>query len=70
MNLEEIRQLAVEDLRTREGELKEQIFRGKFRKNLGEVDATKQIRAHKKELARVKTILREQSLGIVRKAVK
>ena len=60
MRLEEIRELSNEDLQTRQDELAEQIFRARFKKSLGEVDAVKQIRAQKKELARVKTILRQR----------
>ncbi|MEW6731595.1 MAG: 50S ribosomal protein L29 [Acidobacteriota bacterium] len=66
MKLEEIRQMSLEDLKAREGELTEQIFRSRFKRSLGEVDATKQVRANKKELARVKTILREHELNINR----
>ena len=63
MKLSEIREMSVEDLKARESELVEQIFRARFKKSLGEVDAVKQVRANKKELARVKTILREHEIG-------
>ena len=66
MKLDEIREMSVEDLKVREGELGEQIFKGRFRKSLGEIDAVKQIRAQKKELAHVKTVLRERELGLER----
>ena len=66
MKLEEIREMSEEDLKAREGELAEQIFRGRFKKNLGEVDAVKAIREQKKELARVKTVMRERQMGIQR----
>ena len=62
----EIREMSVEDLKVREGELIEQIFKGRFRKSLGEIDAVKAIRAQKKELAHVKTVLRERELGLER----
>lgn len=61
MRLSEIRDLSEDDLKTREGELRELIFRARFRKSLGEIDAVKEIRQHKKELARVLTIQRERA---------
>jgi large subunit ribosomal protein L29 len=64
VKLEEIREMSVEDLKSREVELVEQIFKNRFKKNLGEIDATKQIRLQRKELARVKTVLRGRELGI------
>src|SRR5262245_8796929 len=66
VKLNEIREMTVEDLKVREGELVESIFKGRFRKSLGEIDAAKQIRAQKKELARVKTVLRERETGLER----
>ena len=64
MRIKEIRELSSEDLKTREIELVEQIFRGRFKKSLGEVDAVKAIRTQKKELAQLKTVLRERQIGI------
>lgn len=64
MRIKEIRELSSEDLKTRETELVEQIFRGRFKKSLGEVDAVKAIRTQKKELAQLKTVLRERQIGI------
>lgn len=66
MKLDDIRELSVEDLKVREGELAEQIFKGRFRKSLGEIDTVKEIRAQKRELAHVKTVLRERELGLER----
>ena len=62
MRLSEIREMSVEDLKARESELAEQIFRARFKKSLGEVDAVKQVRANRKELARIKTILRQHDM--------
>jgi large subunit ribosomal protein L29 len=64
MKIQEIREMSNEDLKTRETELIEQIFRGRFKKSLGEVDAVKNVRLQKKELAQVKTVARERVLGI------
>lgn len=66
MKTKEIRELNDEDLKVRVSELQEQVFRGRFKKSLGEVDSVKGTRENKKELARVKTIQRERELGIQR----
>jgi large subunit ribosomal protein L29 len=66
MKIKEIRELADNDLNTRITELTEQIFRGRFKKSLGEVDAVKLVRTQKKELAQIKTIVRERALKIKR----
>ncbi|MCS6884551.1 MAG: 50S ribosomal protein L29 [Acidobacteriota bacterium] len=63
MKVKEIRELSDEELKSREEELRERIFRARFRKSLGEIDAVKDIRRHKKELARVLTIRRERMKG-------
>ncbi|MBI4852612.1 MAG: 50S ribosomal protein L29 [Acidobacteria bacterium] len=64
MKIKEIREMAGEALKARENELVEQIFRGRFKKSLGEVDAVKLIRVQKKELARIKTVARERELKV------
>ncbi len=66
MKIKEIREMNSEALKARENELTEQIFRGRFKKSLGEVDAIKMVRVQKKELAQMKTIARERELKIQR----
>jgi large subunit ribosomal protein L29 len=63
MKANEVRELSDEDLRDRVNELQEQNFRLRFKLALGNVDTVKQIRANRKDLARVKTILRERDLS-------
>ncbi len=62
--LDKVRQQPSEDLIRRVIELKESLFRLKFKKALGDTDTVKQIRVQKKELARLKTILRARALGL------
>ena len=66
MKIKEIHEMNSEALKARENELTEQIFRGRFKKSLGEVDAIKMVRVQKKELAQMKTIARERELKIQR----
>ena len=60
MKVEEIRELAVDELRTREKELDDQLFRLRIQKSMGQLEAPAKVRGIRKDLARVKTILREK----------
>jgi len=62
--LDAMRELSSEELLKRLGEIKESLFRLNFKKALGDVDTVKNIRRDRKELARIKTILRGRTLGI------
>jgi large subunit ribosomal protein L29 len=61
MKVAEIRELAVEALRDREKELDDQLFRLRIQKSMGQLEAPAKVRDVRRELARVKTILRERS---------
>ena len=62
MKVEEIRELDVETLRVRERELDDQLFRLRIQKSMGQLEAPAKVRDVRKELARIKTILREKEL--------
>jgi large subunit ribosomal protein L29 len=62
--LDKVRMQPSEELISRVLELKESLFRLNFKKALGDTDTVKQIRVQKKELARLKTILRQRALGV------
>jgi large subunit ribosomal protein L29 len=61
MKVEEIRELGVDELRTREKELDDQLFRLRIQKSMGHLEAPGKVRDIRKDLARVKTILREKA---------
>jgi len=63
MKAEELRDLSDEDLRGRINELKESIFRMRFKISLGNTDVVKQLRESRKDLARVKTLIREREIA-------
>jgi large subunit ribosomal protein L29 len=63
MKTEELREKTNEDLQAMVNELKEQTFRLRFKLALGNTDTVKQIRANRKDLARVQTLLRERQLA-------
>jgi large subunit ribosomal protein L29 len=62
--LDQMREMSSEELLKRLNDLKESLFRLNFKKALGDIDTVKNIRREKKELARIKTILRGRTLGI------
>ena len=62
--LDKVRQQSSEDLVKRVLEIKESLFRLKFKKALGDTDTVRRIRAERKELARLKTLLRGRQLDI------
>jgi large subunit ribosomal protein L29 len=57
----ELRDLSVEDLRTRERELDEEVFRLRIQKATASLENTSKVKAARRDLARVKTILREKA---------
>ena len=60
MKIGEIRELAVEDLQTRVKDLDDQLFRLRIQKSMGQLEAPAKLRTLRRDLARVKTILRER----------
>ncbi len=61
--LGELRGLAVDDLRQRARELDDKVFRLRLQKSMGQAESGNKIRPLRKELARVKTVLREKGAG-------
>jgi large subunit ribosomal protein L29 len=61
MKVEEIRELGVDELHTRAKELDDQLFRLRIQKSMGQLEAPAKVRGIRKDLARVKTILREKA---------
>jgi len=63
MKVDEIRELSVDVLRDREKELDDQLFRLRIQKSMGQLEAPAKVRELRRDLARVKTILREKQLA-------
>ena len=62
MKADEIRDLNDDNLRARVDELKESIFRMRFKLSLGNTDVVKNLREARKDMARVRTLIREREL--------
>ncbi len=63
MKIQELKELGADELRAREGELRDQLFKLKFQKTLGQLDSPMKIKALKKDIARIRTLLAELSRG-------
>lgn len=61
MTAEEIRNLGEAELRLREREMREQLFRLRFQMQMGQMDGVKKYRALRKDLARLLTVERERA---------
>jgi large subunit ribosomal protein L29 len=60
MKAAELRDLAVDELGAKERELTDQLFRMRIQKSMGQLEAPEQIRVVRRDLARVKTVLRQK----------
>jgi len=61
MTANELRDLNPDELRQREHELEDQLFRMRMQKALGQLDVPLKVRAARRDLARVKTVLRQKT---------
>ena len=66
MKPEKIRELGETDLRAREKELCEQLFKLRFQKAIGQLDNALKVRETRRDIARVKTILKEKQAAPAR----
>jgi large subunit ribosomal protein L29 len=60
MKVTEVRDLQVDELRQREKDLDDQLFRLRIQKSMGQLEAAHKLKSLRRDLARVKTVLREK----------
>ena len=60
MKVTEFRDLAPDELRQREKDMDDQLFRLRIQKSMGQLEAAHKLKAIRRDLARVKTVLREK----------
>ena len=61
MKAPELRELGVDDLDAKAHELADQLFRMRIQKSLGQLEAPGKIKDVRRDLARVRTVLREKA---------
>ena len=60
MKAMEIRELTSDDLRARVQDLDDQLFRLRIQKSMGQLEAPAKVVTLRRDLARIKTVLRER----------
>jgi large subunit ribosomal protein L29 len=60
MKIGEVRDLGTDELKVREKDLDDQLFRLRIQKSMGQLDAAYKMKSLRRDLARVKTVLREK----------
>ncbi len=58
-----IREMGTEELEHKEAELQEQLFRLRIQHSLGQLDNSLKLREIRRDIARVKTILKEKQVS-------
>jgi large subunit ribosomal protein L29 len=57
---DKVREMSAEELNAKERELSEQLFKLRFQKSIGQLDNALKIRETRRDIARVKTVLRQK----------
>ncbi len=60
MKAAELRDLGADELGARERDLTDQLFRMRIQKSMGQLESPEKIRIIRRDLARVKTVLRQK----------
>ena len=60
MKPDKVREMSTDELVAKERELQEQLFRLRFQKSIGQLDNALKIRETRRDIARVKTVLRQR----------
>ena len=63
MTAQEIRELSAEEMQSKLKELKEELFNLRFQLAINQLENPTRIKAVKKDIARISTILRENELA-------
>ena len=64
MKISEIRDLSSQEIIDKIQDLKEELFNLRFQNAMNQLENPKRISAVKKDIAKLKTILKEQELGL------
>lgn len=63
MKARELRELTEDELKTKEKELTDQLFRLRFQHTLGQLENAAKLRNIRRDIARIKTVLTQTSRG-------
>ena len=60
MKAAELREMSVQELEQKAHELDEQLFRLRLQKSMGQLESASKLRPMRKDLARIRTLLKEK----------
>jgi large subunit ribosomal protein L29 len=63
MKADKVREMGLEELRTKERDLQEQLFRLRVQKSIGQLDNAIKLRQTRRDIARVKTVLKQKQVS-------
>jgi large subunit ribosomal protein L29 len=63
VKIKDLRELSVEDLNQKEKAFKEELFNLNYQRRFGRVEKPHRFRTLKKDIARIKTLLKEKASG-------
>jgi len=59
MKIKELKEMTADELKHREAELADQLFKLRFQKSLGQLESPMKVKNIKKDIARIKTLLNQ-----------
>ena len=59
MKTRELREMSADELALKETELRDQLFKLRFQKSLGQLESPLKLKNARKDIARIQTLLRE-----------
>ena len=59
MKMQDLKELSADELQAKEGELRDQLFKLRFQKSLGQLESPMKLKNVKKDIARIQTLLEE-----------
>ncbi len=62
MKATDVREMSMDEMNTKLDDLKKELFALRFQLAINQLDNTARLKAVKKDIARIKTILREQEI--------
>jgi large subunit ribosomal protein L29 len=63
MKASKVREMGQDELRTKERELQEQLFRLRVQQSLGQLENAVKLREVRRDIARVKTVIRQKQVA-------
>jgi len=63
MKPSKVREMGTEELRAKEKELQEQLFRLRVQQSIGQLENAIKLRETRRDIARVKTVLKEKQVS-------